>query len=459
MGNFLSQLFRLFVIGPKQRESLPVRATEPQWNIIEHKLEQEEIIDPDLCIFKLDVDCFEELFEWLSMGDLRALRRTCTRLRKVIDYYIETNYPNGFGMLYFDDYLEHFEVFGTDFCKLFKEIEISDNRLTEDVNQRIKNVHLNRVTILSNDIGINFLDAFLQHCTMLKTLNIIFHEVVAESDTGKEWLHRHYPQLEHLIMCDYRDYIRRPKNIPELQTFFDLNPSVKVFSTTASILQSNVDWMMTSNLKFDRLIILDVDCFEFDMDTLCELLTELHGQGFYKQLHFYAINVYRQPQIDSIVTLTALEKLHLQFHGDDSNYLIPSNHSVSLKELSVCWAVYIRNLDPLDRNLYPKNIERFCFESVSSDSILRFIRNSANVKQIKIDVIEDENRFLETINNLSTLNRERKQLIDAKKITIYLREKLYLAIKWATTKTDFEFIEIQRLETIDWENAFYKRVF
>ncbi|XP_055307186.1 uncharacterized protein LOC129571411 [Sitodiplosis mosellana] len=457
MGNFLSQLFRLFVIGPNQRESLPLEVTEPALDVTENKNE-DVVVDPE-CIFKLDVDCFEELFEWLSMEDLRALRRTCTRFKKVIDYYIESNYPNGFGMLYFDDYLQHFELFSADFCKLFKEIEISDHQLTEDVIGRIKNVHLNRVTILSNDIGIKYLDAFLQHCTNLKTLNIIFHEVLAESEMGKQWLHRHYPQLEHLIMCDYRDYIRRAKNIPELQIFFDLNPSVKVFSTTASILQSNLTWMVTSNLKFDRLIILDVDCFEFDMDQLCELLEEIFAHGFYTQLHFYAINVYRQPQIDRIATLTALEKLHLQFHGEDVNYSIPPNHSDSLKELSVCWAVYLSNLDPLDKNLYPKNIERFCFESVSSDSILRFIRHATKVKQIKIDVIEDENRFLDTITNLSALNQERKQLIDAKKITIYIREKLFLAIKLATTNTDFEFIEIQRLETIDWENAFYKRVF
>lgn len=457
MGNFLSQLFRLFVIGPKQRESLPLEVIEPELNVAESRKE-DAIIDPE-CIFKLDVDCFEELFEWLSMEDLRALRQTCARLKKVVDYYIESNYPNGFGMLYFDDYLQHFDVFGADFCRLFKEIEISDHQLTEDVIGRINNVHLNRVTILSNDIGIAFLDAFLRKCTNLKTLNIIFHEVIADSETGKEWLQHHYPQLEHLIMCDYRDYIRRAKHIPELQIFFNQNPSVKVFSTTASILQSNLTWMLTSNLKFERLIILDVDCFEFDMDELCAMLEELLACGFYKTLHFYAINVYRQPQIDRIATLTALEKLHLQFHGEDANYLIPSNHQESLKELSVCWAVYLSNLNPLDKNVYPKNIERFCFESVSSDSILRFIRHAPNVKQIKIDVIEDENRFLHTITNLSALNNERRQLIDAKKITIYMREKLFLAIKLATITTDLEFIEIQRLETIDWENAFYKRVF
>lgn len=454
MGNFLSQLFRMFVIGPRQRVTLPLQETQQKSY---DKKPQNEIIEPD-CIFKLDIDCFEELFEWLSMEDLRSMRRTCTRFKKVIDYYIEINYPNGFGMLYFDDYLEHFEQFNMDFCKLFKEIEISDHQLIEDVIKRIKNVNINRITILSNDIGIEFLDEFLQNCTDLKVLNIIFHEVLVENDNGKEWLHRHYKKLEHLIMCDYRDYIRRPKNIPELQTFFDLNPSVKVFSTTASILQSNVTWMIASNLKFERLIILDVDCFEFDMEQLCELLDELFTQKFYKQLHFYAINVNRQPQIDRITMLIALEKLHLQFH-EDANYLIPTNHSISLKELSICWAIYLSNLNPLDIDVYPINIERFCFESVSSDSILRFIRYATKVKQIKIDVIEDEQQFLNTIINLYALNEERKLLIDANKITIYIREKLFLAIKMATITTEYDFIEIQRLEKIDWENAFYKRIF
>lgn len=31
--------------------------------------------DPQAKIFKLDIDCFEELFEWLSLKDLLVLRQ------------------------------------------------------------------------------------------------------------------------------------------------------------------------------------------------------------------------------------------------------------------------------------------------------------------------------------------------------------------------------------------------
>lgn len=45
-------------------------------------------------IFKLNVDCFEHLFEWFSLSDLLVLRRTCKRIQKVVDYYIKLTYPH-----------------------------------------------------------------------------------------------------------------------------------------------------------------------------------------------------------------------------------------------------------------------------------------------------------------------------------------------------------------------------
>lgn len=39
-------------------------------------------------MLKLNADCFEELFEWLSVADLLTLRRTCKRLQQMVDYFI-----------------------------------------------------------------------------------------------------------------------------------------------------------------------------------------------------------------------------------------------------------------------------------------------------------------------------------------------------------------------------------
>lgn len=43
-------------------------------------------------IFKLKMDHFEEIFEWLSAKDLAELSQTCKRMQHVVGYYIKTNY-------------------------------------------------------------------------------------------------------------------------------------------------------------------------------------------------------------------------------------------------------------------------------------------------------------------------------------------------------------------------------
>ena len=43
-------------------------------------------------IFKLSVDHFEELFDWLSLSDLVAFGQTCKRMQRIVGYWIKTNY-------------------------------------------------------------------------------------------------------------------------------------------------------------------------------------------------------------------------------------------------------------------------------------------------------------------------------------------------------------------------------
>lgn len=44
-------------------------------------------------LFKLNVDCFEHLFEWFSLAELLIFRSTCKRMKAVANYYIKLNYP------------------------------------------------------------------------------------------------------------------------------------------------------------------------------------------------------------------------------------------------------------------------------------------------------------------------------------------------------------------------------
>lgn len=48
-------------------------------------------------IFKLNVDCFEEIFNYLAIHDIFAMGETCTRMQNVAGYYFQQNFPDAVG--------------------------------------------------------------------------------------------------------------------------------------------------------------------------------------------------------------------------------------------------------------------------------------------------------------------------------------------------------------------------
>lgn len=75
---------------------------------------------------------------------------------------------------------------------------------------------------------------------------------------------------------------------------------------------------------------------------------------------------------------------------------------------------------------------------------------------MKFLYLQDGTQFstFNNIFNLIALNNARRQLADAQKITIYVKEEIYLATKWAMKETDFDLIRIKRYESFEWHHDF-----
>lgn len=71
---------------------------------------------------------------------------------------------------------------------------------------------------------------------------------------------------------------------------------------------------------------------------------------------------------------------------------------------------------------------------------------SSKLNQIKVDwfLEEDLNIGMHKIIELSAMNKERAKLLNAKKITMYVKEDIYLALKNAGQDIDLEFKELRR---------------
>lgn len=184
-------------------------------------------------IFKLNVDCFECKFEWLSLNELLAFRLTCKRMKQVVDYYIKLNYPQKLHLELNESDLEDVDFFELDYFKWIKRLRIGRMDLThieidniEHILTRLETIELSNVIVHGD-----FYDNFLQHCTNLKRLSI--ENVKKERSahifgTGTQWMLRNYSTLEHFGLKLHRSYATKPElcDCTALLNFFTQNPNI-----------------------------------------------------------------------------------------------------------------------------------------------------------------------------------------------------------------------------------------
>lgn len=260
---------------------------------------------------------------------------------------------------------------------------------------------------------------------------------------SNDWLRRKYPTLEHLELAH-----KQPIKIDELKMFFEQNPNVHSFAIDADLLWTNRCLFLTGDMKLEQFAVY-CHCFNCDVrpDMLVNLLNRLYERGFYQRLHLYTGSNF----FDQIASVNALEKLFLQVYEIDS----PLPALDSIEELGInCFISDKSSLEAIARDL--TNLKRLYVEYISSIfDLFPFIRQSPKLKKIYINRKCINNRLFV---DLWMLNRQRKQLTGACKLTIYADEDIYLAIKAATNKTNYSLIEIKRKSSYIWHNDFETKI-
>lgn len=411
-------------------------------------------------VYVMNIDCFRELFKFMSLKDICALRQTCKYAKQVIDQSVAVEFPVlKFGCGKIDicdtsaDQLRHIQSSDIPFIK---RINVSMEKLKKTQTQSFKEI-LNNVHILEVNISKfdgDFYKDFLRFGANLKSLRISSidgREIVKGG--GNKWLHRRYPGLEHIVFNDLKTKVYCGKETADLKKFFALNPNIRVFSTTFNFLWKNRNWLKKSKITFDQ---LDLEVgFLYDRHSECvsDLVSQLHKQGFYKRLHFYG-TIIHDDEMDQIDSLPALEKLYLRYIDINRNSI--STTLVSLKELSFMEQEDFHDLETLADNL--AGVERIYISKAKMDGILPFIRRSPKLKKIKVNCLSkvDGKFFKNGVIDVAALNNERKQLAGACILTIYVAEKYFLRTKWANLKTECSLIQLKRAEAYEWNHQFYE---
>ncbi|XP_055306370.1 uncharacterized protein LOC129570696 [Sitodiplosis mosellana] len=398
--------------------------------------------EPQPSVFKLDTDCWDEVLDCLSLEDVNSFGQTCKAFQRVTGEYFQWKYVSASARCYEDGiyidarrmngfnefvqkiwfwcdrlnsafhYVEtnckaeikQFGFSGVDLSQM--EIKIIEKRL-----KKIDSVEL-RCCKFDEDIW----RTFFESCTNLKRLRFWTH--IGESFA---WPVRKQPTLEHLELCT-KDSLDSEK----LKNFLDHCPNLRSLQVAANVLWDSRNLICDANVD-DLAIDMTTD-----IDTAIGCLNDLHEKGFYKRLHFRSER--NVPSADQLLSLPGLVTLYISpKENENPNFPVLPN----IKELGIHNFFVYKHITSLI------NLEQLFIKPVSSHDLLPFIRRSAKLKDVDLVVFQGK------VLDIAALNKERKKLVGARKVNIYVNEDVYLATKWATTDTSLELIELKRRTSRD----------
>lgn len=428
-------------------------------------------------IFQLNADCLEEIFDYLNLRDLSSISRTCKRFHSIAGNYFQQNYSAlefrskrdgiytthnqtstklmGFdnfiqsllirGFLYssFENGLRRFQYINANCNKSLRRIRFENVELNGREIECIREIMSNVETVVIDNCRVKrkFYEKFPEICVNLRELSVIRFQCNRNvlKRTGNEWLLRNWPKIKHLEWTQATNGYR----IDEIERFFELNPTVRRFSTNYSCL-----WM-TRHLIFEAGVQLNELIIEFDRASLpninfiYSLLNDLHQKGIFKRL-FLVIKYFNQRFVDGMSNLLGLEGLTLGNLEENADFTT----LVNLKSLKITnqGPIVRKNVEMLAIKL--KNLEHIYFKQAEVKDFMPFIQHLPKLKRIKIDFMKSKD--FNGILNLRRLNKQRKLLEKPRKLILFVDERVFIATKWAEEKTEFNLIEMRRAESMEW---------
>lgn len=420
-------------------------------------------------ICNLGFDSIKETFDILSLQDLVAVGEVCKHLQQAAGQYLhdnflekfhfenETIYSNSLGesaveIKCFSQFIRRITVkdgdlriFRTKHFEALTEIDFNNCKLRYISSIRHFLPQLETLRFTFSKIYKDFDENFLKFSTKLKRLCLQDYDDLHNKQrimlmgTSNDWLQNHYRTIKHFELNSRR-------KCDEIIEFLKKNPNIRKFSTTMDFLIENRENLLTSKIELNVLAILHANTFTQKkmFDQFVKQLLEHKRKRFFQRLHLYPSftideNIY-PPELLRFVT-----KLHRNIEYRQFNL----SSLINLEELAIFEISHIDDIDVSLRRLTKLNFIHLVKGTISN--ILPFIWQLPAIRKICIDSIKNGDHFNSKSNvvDLSALNRGREQLRNATKLTIYVKEMVYLATTLAFKQKQFDFIEIKRHNSIE----------
>lgn len=421
-------------------------------------------------ILKLVTDCFDELFEYLPLKDILCMGQTCKRLHQIVLYILRQYFsaaelllPTGNDLrignvdevnicMEFIEFAHKVSVYGNSGFRYLNQIQSKFGRL-QHIYLHSAEINRHKMTGLEEifdklevlqlsmcDIAGSVHETILAFCPHIKRFSLM--DWSSESDTNDiDLFHHKYPSLEHFELVSHRR--------SGLVDFLKLNPNVRSLSISCRSWINSERLVDLADIHLAELAILNC---EIDGEFV-RTIKELHKRDFYQRLSLYFTRTELvQDNVDQLATLEGIVKLYLGGRSIWADIAISALSS--LEELCLDECNRITDLETAAIQL--SRLGRIHFKYASLDDIWPFIRQARRVKKIKVENLSEGIHFSHSNNviNLVALNEEREKLADAQKLTIYVKEKLFLATKWTLKEIDFRSIRLKREESYEWIHDF-----
>lgn len=411
---------------------------------------------------QLIADCWNHIFDLLSLRDIIAMSKTCKHMQQTVGQYVLLNFrDHSFNRVFRADFCQYFSkstIFLNDHLDQFVDVDTYSSLKTiifkgrmlratkiSDLQNVLKNIEDIRIDNSCN-IGDRHFKQLIKYCPKLKYLKMDLHYPTELLNlTTKAMLSRYCPALENL---QYNAFSHNLRGIihNELKPFLEKHTKLKHFGCNALFLWANRDSLMKTNIQLDSLTVNFDNFFaEYNFELFKQFkdfVIVLYERGFYKTLHSscetriknsitfkYFCNV--------IDTLPAIEMLNIS----NSSMYDSLPRLTNLKEL--CMECCDSDSEFIAKNLI--SLERLTLKhDVEIQTILPFIRHSSKLKSIKIFHFPTYSG--RPILDIFTLNEERKMLANACRVVIYVEEEIYLRMKWKSDNLSLSHIRIKRFD-------------
>lgn len=147
-----------------------------------------------------------------------------------------------------------------------------------------------------------------------------------------------------------------------------------------------------------------------------------------------------------IANMTAVNRLALS--GYSSFNFVALSALVHLEDVTFPDSRFITDIEAVATNHEHLRFIHFGISNMSH--VMLCVGGNSKLKRIQIDWFVNERHEIEDnkVLNLIGLNKKRAELPNAKKITLFVQEPVYLATKQANRETDLNFIELRRTDTL-----------